>query len=100
MEHTGANHAMRATSGKAVIALVLALVATAAPEPLGTLIAALAIVCALRARVELREHPELRGTVASLIGFMLAAGSLLIAVLTHWLPMVLGAGAMLGMTGP
>jgi hypothetical protein len=87
-------------SGTAIIALVLGVAAVFARHPINTPIALFAILTAVRARSELHRNPQLRGTVASLVGFILAAGVLVVAIFTFWLPLTIGTITMMGTTWP
>lgn len=87
-------------SGTAILALVLGAAAVVAPTPFNTPVALFALLVAWTARSELRGDPHLRGTIASLAGFILAAGVLVVAFLTFWLPLIVGTAVMTGTTWP
>lgn len=87
-------------SGTAIFALILGAAAVFTPTPLNTPVALFALLVAWKARGELRVEPHLRGTVASLAGFLLAAGVLVVAFFTFWLPLIVGTAMMAGTTWP
>ena len=70
-----ASHPSRVTarpfSGRAIAALVIAVIAVVLPSSLAFLIAAAAIVTALASRSQLRAHPQMRGTWVSLSAFVI-----------------------------
>lgn len=86
----------RTHSGTAVLTLILGIAAVIAPLPLNTAIAVFAILTAFRARSELRADPTQGGTVASVAGFLLALGALIMAALNFWLPATIGTIVMGG----
>lgn len=92
-----AETATRTHSGTAVLSLFLGGAAVIAPIPITTAIAVFAILSALRARSELRANPEQRGTVASVTGFLLATGALVMAAFNFWLPLAIGTIITSGM---
>lgn len=96
----GPEAAARRHSGKAILALILGAAAVLAPAPINTPVALVAILVAWKARGELRADPHLRGTVASLAGFILGAGVLVVAFVTFWLPLVVGMGLMAAAARP
>lgn len=87
----------RTHSGTAILALILGVAAVIAPIPINTAIAVFAILSALRARSELRANPEQHGAVASVAGFLLATGALVMAAFNFWLPLAIGTIVMGGM---
>jgi hypothetical protein len=85
-------------SGTAILALILGAAAVFAPTPINTPVALFAVLMAWKARGELRGNPHLHGTIASLVGFLLAAGVLVVAFFTFWLPLIIGTTVMTGTT--
>ena len=83
-------------SGTAILALVLGATAVFAPTPINTPVALFALLVAWKARGEVRVDPQLRGTIASLAGFILAAGVLVVAFVTFWLPLIVGTVVIAG----
>lgn len=97
---SAADAVARHHSGTAIFALILGAAAVSTPTPLNTPVALFALLVAWKARGELRCDPQLRGTVASLAGFILAAGVLVVAFVTFWLPLIIGTVLMAGTTWP
>jgi hypothetical protein len=71
-----------AFSGSAIIALGVGVLALILPAPFSVLAAVAAIVLSLRAPIELKNDPALKGTSALLLGFLFGVGVLLVNLLT------------------
>lgn len=67
-------------SGKALIGVACAIVALVTPAPFNLLAAVFAVSAGLLARRDLRQDPRLRGTVASLLAFLLGSVVLVVGV--------------------
>lgn len=70
-----------AYSGKAVIALVLGVCALVLPAPFNLVLAVAGLVSALLSRRDLQADPQLRGTVFSLLAFLISAGVLVVGAI-------------------
>lgn len=78
-------------SGKAILALLAAILSIVVPSPLGSVLAVLAMVLALAARSDLKADAQLRGTTLSLLGFLIGAGALVARILPWVVPYLLMA---------
>lgn len=81
--HATTRKGTRATDGKALASLMLAIIAAciASLWIVATVVAVAAISLALASRRSLRANPALLGTTPSVLGFLIASGVLLFATL-------------------